>query len=294
MDLSINNERNRHSLIFKLDDLYMPTFFSKSVIFMLLISLVSGCTLIGKREKDGGPIAPVDWSQVKPIVPKWEPKSAYGNPKSYEVYGTTYRVLESSKNFTQKGVASWYGTKFHGRRTSSGEPYDMLQLTAAHKTLPIPCYVRVINHDNGRELIVRVNDRGPFVKSRIIDLSYAAAHQLGMAKQGTANVSIETIDFEPNAKDMPAVASSPAKAVNGDKKRFVQVGAYSSHESAQKLAKILDKEIELPVSVMPISRSGKKLYRVRIGPIVSLSVAESLAETLNISELGKPSIVYQD
>ena len=149
----------------------------------------------------------------------------------------------------------------------------MLQLTAAHKTLPIPCYVRVTNHDNGRELIVRVNDRGPFVKSRIIDLSYAAAHQLGMANQGTANVSIETIDFEPKVKEKPSVASSSAKVDKGDKKRFVQVGAYSNHESAQKLAKVLDKEIELPVSVMPISRSGKKLYRVRIGPIVSLAVA---------------------
>jgi rare lipoprotein A len=278
-------------------------------LFCIIVAsvFISACSTTGNKDQDSGPSKPVDWSQVKPVVPKKEPKSAYGNPETYEVYGVTYRTLKSSNRFKQKGVASWYGTKFHGRRTSSGEPYDMLQLTAAHKTLPIPCYVKVTNHDNGRQLVVRVNDRGPFVKSRIIDLSYAAAHKLGMAEKGTANVSIETIDFDANGPDLQNGAKPVQKSAatektvlpinkdkNRDHKRFVQVGAYSNHKSAQKLAKVLDKEIDLPISVLPIKRQGKKLFRVRIGPIVSLAVAEALAKTLNITELGKPSIVYQD
>ena len=131
----------------------------RRVLISLCIISLSACSGIEKRDQDSGPNKPVDWTQVKPVMPKKESPSRYGNPKSYEVYGITYHTLKSSENFKQKGVASWYGTKFHGRRTSSGEPYDMLQITAAHKTLPIPCYVRVTNKDNGRSLIVRVNDR---------------------------------------------------------------------------------------------------------------------------------------
>jgi len=259
---------------------------------------LSACSIFSKVEQDSAPTKPINWAQVKPVIPKHETKSRYGNPKSYEVFGKTYRVLESSQNFKQHGVASWYGTKFHGRRTSSGETYDMLQLTAAHKTLPIPCYVKVINKDNGKELIVRVNDRGPFAKSRIIDLSYAAAHKLGMAHKGTANVVIETIHFD---EDTNKVASKPTLQArpsinesNKGKNRFIQVGAYSNHESAQNLAKVLDREIKLPVKISSVKKGGKKLFRVRIGPIHTLELAQNLAETLNINELGKPSIVYQN
>ncbi len=267
----------------------------KLALILLLTSYLFGCSVIEKRhlqkeQQDSAPSNPIDWTQVRPIVPKKEPKSRYGNPESYEVDGITYYVQQSAKNFRQEGVASWYGTKFHGRRTSSGEPYDMLQLTAAHKTLPIPCYVKVTNKDNGRELIVRVNDRGPFAKSRIIDLSYAAAHKLGMAHKGTANVVIETIDFPDTVS--PAAPISSNESSNG-KKRFVQVGAYSNKASAQKLMKVLDREIDLPVTISTIKRAGKKLHRVRIGPIPQLSIAEELAKTLDIAELGKPSIVYQ-
>ena len=273
LDLKINKKWIRGSLIF------------------FVMTFIFSCSIIEKKEQDSGPSSPVDWTQVKPIVPKQEPKSRYGNPESYEIEGITYRVMDSYENFKQKGVASWYGTKFHGRRTSSGEPYDMLQLTAAHKTLPIPCYVKVTNKDNGRQLIVKVNDRGPFVKSRIIDLSYAAAHQLGMAHKGTANVEIETISFNNERTNQ----SSPELGTQeGSQKRYVQVGAYSNKASAQKLAKVLDREIELPVTISSIKRAGKKLYRVRVGPINTLAIAQELAETLNIAELGKPSIVYQD
>jgi len=274
---------------------------ARSIVFLLFLIILSACTAIDKREQDSGPTRPVDWTKVKPVIPKRETPSRYGNPESYEVYGLTYRTLSSSENFKQKGVASWYGTKFHGRRTSSGEPYDMLKLTAAHKTLPIPCYVRVTNKDNGRSLIVRVNDRGPFVKSRIIDLSYAAAHQLGMAEKGTANVEIETINFESTAaikrKSVKKTVNAKlprAVPTESNKGRYIQVGAYSQHKNAQKLARVLDREIQLPVTVSSILRAGQKLYRVRIGPILSLDIAEELAEVLNLKELGKPRIVYED
>ncbi len=280
----------------------------RSLTILLMVSAAFACSTTSKKDQDTGPQGPIDWTQVKPVTPKKENKSRYGNPVSYEVFGKTYHVLNSSEKFKQKGVASWYGSKFHGRRTSSGETYDMLQLTAAHKTLPIPCYVKVTNLDNGKTLVVRVNDRGPFVKSRIIDLSYAAAHQLGMADKGTANVAIETIDFaspqtrKSSPKRIAASLNRPSKSTKAGKLnspkegkyRFVQVGAYSNPQSAKKLAKVLDREINLPVKISSVKRNGKKLYRVRIGPIDSLEVAEQLASTLNISELGKPSIVYQN
>lgn len=265
---------------------------------IICLVMISACSSVKKHEQDSAPTGPIDWTQVKPVIPKKESYSRYGNPESYQVYGITYRVLKSSKNFKQRGVASWYGTKFHGRRTSSGEPYDMLKLTAAHKTLPIPSFVRVTNRDNGRSLVVRVNDRGPFVKSRIIDLSYAAAHKLKMTDKGTANVFIEVINFDkpvasPLKKKVNVKQAEKTKN-NNDKKRFVQVGAYAKRLSAQKLANVLDREIDLPVSISSISHLGKKLYRVRIGPIESLLVAQELAHILNIKELGKPSIVYQN
>jgi len=278
---------------------YIPISRSTTKAFFSLVILCSlfSCTTMDKRDLDAGPDRPIDWTQVKPVVPKYETKSRYGNPVSYEVAGSTYHLLASSNKYKRKGVASWYGSKFHGRRTSSGETYDMLQLTAAHKTLPIPCYVRVTNLDNGKVLVVRVNDRGPFVKSRIIDLSYAAAHQLGMAEKGTANVVVESIDFPDQVKNTSVntpVRNVGIQSSGKGKYRFVQVGAYANAESAKKLAKVLDREIKLPVKVSWIRRSGKKLYRVRIGPIKTLETAMQLAETLNISELGKPRIVYQN
>ncbi len=139
-------------------------------------------------------------------VPVAEPRSRYGNPKAYEVMGERYFVLNSAAGYKEGGRASWYGTKFHGRRTSSGEPYDMYQMTAAHKTLPLPTYVRVTRKSNGRSVIVRVNDRGPFHTGRIIDLSYAAAARLDLLKEGSAEVEVEALD--PDAPP-PAAPAAP-------------------------------------------------------------------------------------
>ena len=147
--------------------------------------------------QDGPPSAaeiPPDLASVPDAVPKVEPKSATGNPQSYSVDGGKYQVLANAQGYKERGLASWYGKKFHGKRTSSGEPYDMFKMTAAHKTLPIPSYVRVTNLDTKRSIIVRVNDRGPFHEGRIIDLSYTAALKLGILGNGSSQVEVEALD----------------------------------------------------------------------------------------------------
>jgi rare lipoprotein A len=131
---------------------------------------------------------------IPDAVPRDEPLSPYGNPPEYEVEGRTYRVMRSSEGYEAEGIASWYGPNFHGRRTSSGEPYDMYRPTAAHRTLPIPTYVEVTNLENGRRVVVRVNDRGPFHDGRIIDLSYLAARKLGFVGAGTARVRVRALE----------------------------------------------------------------------------------------------------
>ncbi len=140
----------------------------------------------------GGKIVPV--SDIPDAVPRPEIKTQYGNPESYSVYGTEYRVLDTSEGYQEVGIASWYGDPFHGRRASSGEQYDMYKMTAAHKTLPLPTYLRVTNRSNGRTIVVRVNDRGPFVDGRIVDLSYTAALKLGIVEKGTALVELVALD----------------------------------------------------------------------------------------------------
>ncbi len=143
--------------------------------------------------RDSAPPVPIDIASIPEPVPKHEPRARYGNHSPYEVFGHRYHVKERADGYVERGVASWYGTKFHGRLTSTRESYDMFQLTAAHKTLPLPAYARVTNLENGRSTIVRINDRGPFVGNRIIDLSYAAAVKLGIHVQGTAQVEVRVV-----------------------------------------------------------------------------------------------------
>jgi len=158
----------------------------RGVGLLLVLGLLSGCSGTGDKV--------TELSDIPDAVPKVEPKSKYGNPKSYVVFGRRYYPKASSKGYVKRGLASWYGKKFHGRRTSNGERYNMYAMTAAHKTLPLPTYVRVTNLRNGRSTVVRVNDRGPFHGNRIIDLSYSAARKLGMAAKGVEMVEIRTID----------------------------------------------------------------------------------------------------
>ena len=155
------------------------------LITLILVSLCS-CTVITKKSIN---------YKVIPIVEKY---SKYGNPKSYKVFGKKYYTKKTHVGYSEKGIASWYGKKFHGRLTSTRETYDMYKLTAAHKSLPIPCYAKVTNLRNNKSIVVRINDRGPFKKGRIIDLSYAAAKKLGIVSKGIARVHVEAIDARNN------------------------------------------------------------------------------------------------
>ncbi len=252
---------------------------NKLLLISFLISLLASCGEI----RDSAPVNySKQWDEIPDAVPAPVARSRYGNPDSYEVFGETYHVMESAGDFRQKGIASWYGNKFHGRRTSSGEDYNMYAMTAAHKTLPIPVYVEVKNTDNGRSAIVKVNDRGPFHEGRIIDLSYAAATKLGVAQAGTANVEIRVVTSEQDKirQRSNEVVSSP---VGGDGKLYVQVAAFTTEENAlQHLGKLQGdgfNDVRLHIE----SRKGKAVYRVRIGPLPSEHVAEQVLAQLKQS-----------
>lgn len=195
----------------------------------------------------------------KEPVPTKEPMSRYGNPAAYSVDGRMYEVMKSSSGYKTRGVASWYGTKFHKQRTSSGEPYNMYVMTAAHKTLPLPTYIKVRNLDNGKEAVVKVNDRGPFHADRVIDLSYAAALKLGVFPKGTANVEIETL-------------VGPA----GNAHYYLQAGAFSSEFLAKRLK---DKLLHLTPSPVFVEHYGQH-YVVRVGPFGTKAMADSLKTKL--------------
>jgi len=223
-----------------------------------------------------------NWDEIPDAVPVSVQPSKYGNPESYEVYGKTYYVLDSAEGFSQKGIASWYGNKFHGRRTSSGEEYDMYAMTAAHKTLPIPAYVAVKNLDNGREAIVRVNDRGPFHEGRIIDLSYAAATKLGVAQTGTANVEIRVVSSKDDENERLSKTFVESPAPDGGK-LYVQVAAFSTEENALQYLGKLQGEGFSDVRLHIESRKGKTVYRVRIGPLPSDNVAHKVLSQLKLN-----------
>ncbi|MCC5791819.1 MAG: septal ring lytic transglycosylase RlpA family protein [Legionellaceae bacterium] len=219
--------------------------------FLMLLCLVSQSTIALSGDK------------ARMAVPKIEPLSAYGNPLEYTVAGKVYRVLRSARGFRQAGVASWYGTEFHKKRTSSGEPYDMYAMTAAHKTLPIPCYVRVTNVENGREIIVRVNDRGPFHSDRIIDLSYAAAKKLDMMEQGTADVTLVSIVPEELEEQQHA-------------HYYIQVAAYKTPAYANRLRDQIQTFLSSPVLVG--NKGGH--FVVFVGPLMDHQMVTAAQKTL--------------
>ena len=166
------------------------------IVMALVASAVAGCVLVGvgppgasSPSGDGG-----NFDELPDAIPQAEFKSRSGNPETYVIDGVTHRVLDTSAGYREEGIASWYGGYFHGRLTSSGDVYDMYQMTAAHRSLPLPTYVRVTHLGNGRSVVLRVNDRGPFVEDRLIDLSFAAASKLGMAAIGTAQVEVVALD----------------------------------------------------------------------------------------------------
>jgi len=222
--------------------------------------------------------APFKPDSVPDAVPRVEPRSRYGNPPSYEVFGKRYYVLSSSVGYVERGVASWYGPGFHEVRTSTQEPYDMYGMTAAHKTLPLPCYARVTNLQNGRSVVVRINDRGPFVGNRIIDLSYTAAAKLDMLRNGTAMVEVRTID--PSAPPPVVAATVPAPAAAGGASLFIQAGAFADPANADRLAQRLRGGGYGKIFVRDDQIAGRRMYRVRIGPVPDVAEFDRVVAAL--------------
>lgn len=219
-----------------------------------------------KADADGPPLVDVDVTRIPDATPRKEPLSKYGNMNSYEVFGNRYRVLSHSKGYKAEGVASWYGRKFHGRRTSSGEPYDMFSMTAAHRSLPLPTYVTVENLKNGRKIVVKVNDRGPFVEEdRLIDLSYAAAKKLGIYETGTGKVRITAIDPTKWQKQQIHLAAKGkgGKAKSGSKNTQLAVADKSSPKTGKKSAKKAgDKNTSLALAEQKAAKTKDKTLKV--------------------------------
>lgn len=249
----------------------------KTGLLLLIICLgLSGC---GRKDR----YKDIDTDKIKPWKPKSEQLSKYGNHTPYRVHGKVYQVNSNPNGFSQKGKASWYGKKFHGRRTSNQEIFDMYKLTAAHKTLPLPSYVEVTNQKNNKKVVVRVNDRGPFVDDRIIDLSYAAAKALDFVNDGIAHVHIR-------------VLNGPKGLVKNPIKQgltYLQLGAYSDQNTAYNLAKKVSQllGIETFVTILPTQTGA--LHRVRIGPIDSENTVNSLLNQITANGIYDATVITE-
>jgi len=258
----------------------------KHWLALFLVTVMLGGCSFGVPINDRG-------QQSTSGVPATTP-SKRGNPSSYVVFGKRYYVLNSSAGFVQRGVASWYGTKFHGRSTSSGEIYNMHAMTAAHKTLPIPVYVHVRNLDNGRSTVVWVNDRGPFISGRIIDLSYAAAKKLGVDGPGTANVEISVLD-EGEHKPTSVVRSIPLDTdLKEDFPLFIQMGSFSSQLNANSMVQSLVAANETAVRISHLETDDGRFYRVRVGPLFDIDEANAILSRLRGKGFQTAHIVVQD
>lgn len=284
------------------------------VLVLFFCFLFSACSTVSKNKTystDGVPDGNVDVSKIPDAVPRVEPKLSYCNPASYVAAGHRYYVLGNAYGYTKKGFASWYGRKFQHRRTSSDEIYDPWEMTAASTNLPIPSYVKVTNLENGRQVIVKVNDRGPFTSSRIIDLSYAAAEKLGYAGKGTARVQISVIDpgtfYQTTkkpakikdkrillAKNQPhhsktakattaflAKNNVSATTIQHNRHFFVQVGAFDEYKNAQKVVKSLSHLTLYAARIMPFDSRQRIMYRVQIGPLKTKQESGKLSQKLH-------------
>ncbi len=219
------------------------------------------------------PPPPAGIESIPDAVPRYEPRSAHGNPPFYDVLGRRYFVLAAADGYLERGVASWYGPTFHGGNTSSGEPYDMYGMSAAHKSLPLPTYARVTNLRNGRNVVVRINDRGPFVANRLIDLSYTAAAKLDMIREGTTLVEVRALT--PGAPDeLTRSAQSPPPSL------YVQAGAFADAHNAQHVLERLRAAGLASAFIVSPLEGQSRLYRVRLGPVGSVAEFDQLAARL--------------
>ena len=289
-------------------------------VVLMILSACGGSSIKGDGAPSSGSIRIPDLPDDP--VPRPEPLSRYGNGPNYEVFGKRYTVMTSSANYQERGVASWYGKKFHGRLTSNREPYDMYQMTAAHKSLPLPTYVRVRNLKNKKSVIVRVNDRGPFVHNRIIDLSYAAATKLDMVRDGTSLVEVTAISFDEKAFDKPGFdepggdrparqtvppSPPPAETVANEAPApqtapesriqesriqegdvYVQVGAFGDRANAERRLAMLWSAGINDAFIYEDLTGDAALLRVRIGPVDDVVQYDLLVEELETIGIADP------
>ncbi len=248
--------------------------------------VLGGCTFGVPIGGSGKAVNPADYGDADRGI-----KSKSGNPSSYVVFGQRYHVLDSAAGYSERGMASWYGPDFHGKRTSSGETYDMHAMTAAHKTLPIPTRVRVTNLANGKSVIVKVNDRGPFARGRIIDLSYAAAKKLDMIGPGTAEVKIEVIGRNGQRQKVRAVPLKTEETAEGD--IYIQLGSFASESNARRLMDELLARRERPLQMKRVEAEQGVFYRVRLGPLADVAEADSVRKRLQRKGYQQARIVIE-
>jgi rare lipoprotein A len=263
----------------------------KLVSVISLGLLLSSCSTAPHSDRDGPPLQSVDISKIHDPIPHPLKPSKYGNPPVYHVNGVGYHIMHTASGYHQRGLASWYGTKFHGQRTSSGEPYDMFAMTAANRTLPIPVFARVTNLENGKSVIVKINDRGPFHSDRIIDLSYVAAKKLGYAEKGTAMVEVKTITFD---KQQHQAIQLAAKQVKKSVKyvQYVQVGVFRNPRNAEQLRQKLAHLTHRPIAIKQTAANHQRLYKVQVGPFADKNESTQLLKRLKPLQLtGKIIII---
>lgn len=288
---------------------------------VLLMIFLSGCAAKPKKSKDGPPKhIPANLLKIPDAVPKAEPLSRYGNrfkkSNSYVALRKRYHVLPTSRGYHAKGTASWYGTQFHGRKTSSGEKYNMFAMTAAHPTLPLPTYAKVTNLDNGKSVVVKINDRGPFHANRLIDVSYVAAAKLGMLGRGTGRVEVVSIDPRDHGGKMPKLqnqrplllahqnkpkTASPLPVNALPKQRiqektqnvYLQLGTYQARSRAEAVAKQIQKLSKFPSYVTQNNNGTPSLFQVRIGPVKNNEEAINLTKKLARARLPVPKVIKE-
>lgn len=246
------------------------------------------------HNKDFGPDEDVDLSHVPDAVPRYEVRTRAGNKNPYTVLGKTYHLIADETSYKERGYASWYGKKFNGYHTSNGEVYDMYAMTGAHKTLPIPSYVRVKNLDNGKSVVVRINDRGPFHQGRIVDLSYAAAQRIGILQAGTGRVEVE-IALPNDAAPIPmrAGAKSPAQVESAlPPGTYLQLGAFSQKNAAQQFAASIGTKLTYPLTVHS-AQQPKEIHRVRVGPFATAKSLQDARDQLARIKIYEAHVVYQ-
>jgi rare lipoprotein A len=248
--------------------------------------------------QDRAPTRIIDLSSIPEVIPEPLNRTGAGNRSPYTVLGKSYEVMPTEEGYNERGVASWYGEKFHGHKTSNGEVFDMFLASAAHKSLPIPSFLRVTNLDNNRSIVVRVNDRGPFHGDRVIDLSYAAAVKLGYADRGTARVQLKSIVATGVSRDRGVRGANSAGnatlRVSSADSKYLQVGAFSDLSAAQEITSRVEEITSLPVFIRTVNTSKNRiLHRVRVGPISDPGQIQRVSESVVAANLGSPYTVTE-